>query len=127
LFSNGDAHLKNFSLIESSKGDYLLSPAYDLLNTKMHVDDSDFALDRGLFVDDFKSQQFKKNMHPHKTDFEEFGKRICISENRIQKLMRPFFEKQALMETLIGHSFLAEANKRGYLNLYQKKRNYLIG
>jgi len=28
LFSNGDAHLKNFSLLESSKGDYLLSPAY---------------------------------------------------------------------------------------------------
>ncbi|MDR1172900.1 MAG: HipA domain-containing protein, partial [Bacteroidales bacterium] len=27
LFSNGDAHLKNFSLLESSGGDYLLSPA----------------------------------------------------------------------------------------------------
>ena len=36
LFSNGDAHLKNFSLLESSKGDYLLSPFYDLLNTKFH-------------------------------------------------------------------------------------------
>lgn len=54
LFSNGDAHLKNFSLLESSKGDYLLSPVYDLLNTKLHVDDSDFALDKGLFLDDFK-------------------------------------------------------------------------
>ena len=30
LFSNGDAHLKNFSLLETSKGDYRLSPAYDL-------------------------------------------------------------------------------------------------
>ena len=45
LFSNGDAHLKNYSLLESSIGDYLLSPAYDLINTKLHVDDSDFALD----------------------------------------------------------------------------------
>ena len=33
LFSNGDAHLKNFPLLESSHGDYLLSPAYDLINT----------------------------------------------------------------------------------------------
>jgi serine/threonine-protein kinase HipA len=127
LFSNGDAHLKNFSLIESSQGDYLLSPAYDLLNTKMHVDDSDFALDKGLFVDDFKSDQFKKNMHPHKRDFEEFGKRIGISDNRIQKLMRPFLEKQPLMESLITRSFLTETNKRGYLMMYQTKRNYLLG
>jgi serine/threonine-protein kinase HipA len=126
LFSNGDAHLKNFSLIESSKGDYLLSPAYDLLNTKMHVDDSDFALDRGLFADDFKSEQFKKNMHPHKTDFEEFGKRIGVSDNRIEKLMRPFLEKQPLMESLITRSFLTETNKRGYLMMYQTKRNYLL-
>jgi serine/threonine-protein kinase HipA len=127
LFSNGDAHLKNFSLLESSKGDYFLSPAYDLLNTKMHVDDSEFALDKGLFADGFKSEQYKKNMHPHKSDFEEFGKRIGVSETRIEKLIRPFLEKQQLMETLIGRSFLTESNKRGYLMMYQSKRNYLIG
>ena len=127
LFSNGDAHLKNFSLLESSKGDYLLSPVYDLLNTKLHVDDSDFALDKGLFLDDFKSEQYKKNKHPNKIDFVEFGRRIGVSENRIEKLMAPYLEKQALMETLISRSFLTEANKRGYLMLYQTKRNYLLG
>ena len=127
LFSNGDAHLKNFSLLESSKGDYLLSPVYDLLNTKLHVDDSDFALDKGLFLDDFKSEQYKKNKHPNKLDFVEFGRRIGVSENRIEKLMAPYLEKQPLMETLISSSFLTEANKRGYLMLYQTKRNYLLG
>jgi serine/threonine-protein kinase HipA len=127
LFSNGDAHLKNFSLLESSKGDYLLSPVYDLLNTKLHVDDSDFALDKGLFLDDFKSEQYKKNKHPNKIDFVEFGRRIGVSENRIEKLMAPYLEKQPLMETLISSSFLTEANKRGYLMLYQTKRNYLLG
>lgn len=127
LFSNGDAHLKNFSLLESSKGDYLLSPVYDLLNTKLHVDDSDFALDKGLFLDDFKSEQYKKNKHPNKLDFVEFGRRIGVSENRIEKLMAPYLEKQPLMETLISSSFLTEANKRGYLMMYQTKRNYLFG
>lgn len=127
LFSNGNAHLKNFSLLESSKGDYLLSPVYDLLNTKLHVDDSDFALDKGLFLDDFKSEQYKKNKHPNKLDFVEFGRRIGVSENRIEKLMAPYLEKQALMETLISRSFLTEASKRGYLMLYQTKRNYLLG
>ena len=49
LFSNGDVHLKNFSLLESSNGDYLLSPAYNLVNTRLHVDDKEFALNKGLF------------------------------------------------------------------------------
>jgi serine/threonine-protein kinase HipA len=48
LFSNGDAHLKNFSIIETPLGDFKLSPAYDLLNSRIHIDDKDFALDEGL-------------------------------------------------------------------------------
>jgi len=126
LYSNGDAHLKNFSLLESSQGDYLLSPAYDLLNTKLHVDDSDFALDKGLFADGFKSEQFKKNGHPSKNDFTEFGKRIGVAETRIEKLLSPFLEKQPFMETLVSRSFLNDANKRGYLLMYNTKRNYLL-
>lgn len=31
------------------EGDYALTPAYDLLNTAIHVQDEDFALDVGLF------------------------------------------------------------------------------
>jgi len=126
LFSNGDAHLKNFSLLESNKGDFLLSPVYDLLNTKLHVDDSDFALDKGLFADDFKSKQYKKSMHPNKSDFEEFGRRIGVKESRIEKIIAPYLEKQPFMEVLIGRSFLTEANKRAYLMMYQTKRNYLL-
>ena len=125
LFSNGDAHLKNFSLLESSKGDYLLSPAYDLVNTKLHVDDSDFALDRGLFADNFKSDSYKINGHPSKTDFTEFARRIGVTEGRIEKLLFPFLEKQPFMETLVSRSFLSDANKRGYLLMYNTKRNYL--
>jgi serine/threonine-protein kinase HipA len=126
LFSNGDAHLKNFSLLESSGGDYLLSPAYDLINTRFHVDDTDFALDRGLFADNYKSDQFKKSGHAALRDFEEFGKRIGVSEKRLEKLIVPFIEKQPVMEDLVRRSFLTEANKRGYLLMYNTKRNYLL-
>ncbi|MBI2271908.1 MAG: HipA domain-containing protein [Bacteroidetes bacterium] len=125
LFSNGDAHLKNFSLLESSKGDYLLSPAYDLVNTKLHVDDSDFALDKGLFADNFKSEEYKKNGHPSKSDFTEFAKRIGVTEGRVEKLLNPFLERQPFMETLVSRSYLNDANKRSYLLMYNTKRNYL--
>jgi serine/threonine-protein kinase HipA len=126
LFSNGDAHLKNFSLLESSGGDYLLSPAYDLINTKLHVDDTDFALDNGLFAGSFKSESYKKTGHPTQRDFMEFARRIGVVQSRVEKLLRPFLEKQPLVETLINRSFLTEANKRGYLLMYHTKRNRLI-
>lgn len=126
LFSNGDAHLKNFSLLESESGDYLLSPAYDLINTQMHVDDSDFALDRGLFADNYKSEQCKKTGHPAKSDFIEFGNRIGVATGRIERLMNTFMQKQPLLEVLVHNSFLSEPNKRGYMMMYRTKRNYLL-
>ncbi len=126
LFSNGDAHLKNFSLLESSGGDYLLSPAYDLINTKLHIDDTDFAFEKGLFADEYKSESYKKFGHPSKIDFIEFAKRIGVKESRIEKLLLPFLEKQPLMEKLLKSSFLNEAEKRGYLLMYNSKRNHLI-
>jgi serine/threonine-protein kinase HipA len=125
LFSNGDAHLKNFSLLESSSGDYLLSPAYDLINTRLHTDDTDFALDGGLFADEYKSEQYKKRGHPSKSDFTEFALRIGVTESRVGKLLNPFLEKQVFVETLIARSFLTDANKRAYLLMYNTKRNYL--
>ncbi len=125
LLSNGDAHLKNFSLLESSKGDYLLSPAYDLINTRLHVDDSAFALDKGLFADGYKSEEYKKSGHPSKVDFMEFAKRIGVVESRIGKLLNPFIEKQPFVDTLVYHSFLSETNKRAYLLMYNTRRNFL--
>ncbi|MCU0471908.1 MAG: HipA domain-containing protein [Bacteroidales bacterium] len=125
LFSNGDAHLKNYSLLQSYNGDYLLSPAYDLVNTRLHVDDTDFGLDKGLFVDDFKSELYKKNGHPSKIDFAEFAKRIGIIESRIEKLLSPFLERQPLIETMASHSFLNNPDKRGYLLMYNTRRNFL--
>lgn len=126
LFSNGDAHLKNFSLLESPGGDYFLSPAYDLINTRIHVDDTDFALDKGLFKDDFMSEIYKKFNHPNKFDFKELARRMEINENRIDKILNPFLEKQVKVEELINHSFLDDKTKKAYLLHYYTRRNYLI-
>lgn len=125
LFSNGDAHLKNFSLLESPKGDYLLSPAYDLLNTRLHVDDTDFALDKGLFADGYKSEDHKKSGHPSKSDFMELAKRIGVTPERGEKLLHSFVQRQPLVDTLVNRSFLRDASKRSYLLAYNTKRNFL--
>jgi serine/threonine-protein kinase HipA len=125
LFSNGDAHLKNFSLLENPSGDYSLSPAYDLINTRLHVDDTDFALDKGLFVDAYRSEKSIITGHAHKSDFFEFGKRIGISNKRIEKIILPFLEKNSKVEILITNSYLNDSCKRAYQLNYNTKRNYL--
>ena len=125
LFSNGDAHLKNFSVLETPSGDYTLSPAYDLVNTRIHVDDSDFALDSGLFKDNFESEEMKKNGHAGLKDFHEFSRRLGISTKRRDKLLEPFLARQATVEVLIQRSFLNEQTKRAYLLHYQTRRNQL--
>ena len=90
------------------------------------MDDTDFALTKGLFSDDYKSEQYKNSGHPSKSDFTEFAMRIGVAESRVEKLLNPFLEMQPFMETLVSHSFLTEANKRGYLLMYNTKRNHLI-
>jgi len=126
-FSNGDAHLKNFSLLENKSGDYLMSPAYDLVNTRLHVDDTDFALSKKLFTDNYQSPAWKKSRHASIADFLEFGRRIGVQESRCTKLLAPFLEKQADIESLVNLSFLDAGSKRAYLLHYNTRRNYLVG
>ena len=125
LFSNGDAHLKNFSVLETLSGDYALSPAYDLVNTRIHVDDTDFALDSGLFKDNFESEEIKKNGRVGLEDFHEFAKRIEINDKRRDRLLEPFLVKQKTVEELIQRSFLNNQTKRAYLLHYQTRKNQL--
>lgn len=66
LFSNGDAHLKNFSLQQTTGGDYILTPAYDLLNTSIHIDDGDFALKEGLIPPAVHSEAYRRTGIPAK-------------------------------------------------------------
>jgi serine/threonine-protein kinase HipA len=124
LFSNGDAHLKNFSLLETKNGDYVLSPAYDLLDTRIHVDEEGFfALSDELFKEWHWSDCRIKNIqqHPCKEDFLEFGKIIGIGERRVKKLLEPFLLKQKRVEDLVKKSFLDEDTKAQYLSHYHER------
>jgi serine/threonine-protein kinase HipA len=128
IFSNGDAHLKNFSLLETKNGDYVLSPAYDLMDTKIHVEeDGFFALDDELFKEWHWSDCRISNTqhHPYKEDFIDFGQKIGLNENRIRKLLEPFLIKNENVEILVRSSFLDEDTKSQYLEHYNNRLTML--
>jgi serine/threonine-protein kinase HipA len=129
LFSNGDANLKNFSLLETRNGDYVLSPAYDLMDTKIHVEeDGFFALDDELFNEGHWSDSRINNIqhHPCKEDFIYFGQKIGLNDNRISKLLNPFIIKNENVEGLVRNSFLDEDTKSQYLEHYNDRLTMLI-
>lgn len=121
LFANGDAHLKNFSLQQTPNGDYLLAPAYDLLNTSLHVQDEDFALQEGLIPVSEYSDTYARTGHPCREDFETFGKRIGVLPKKMSAILDMFSQEQPAVYDLTDRSFLDEKAKRMYKRSYQER------
>ena len=114
LFSNGDAHLRNFSIIETPQGDFKLSPAYDLLNSRIHIEDKDFALDEGLIPARMGQGNVAKQ-------FRLLADYAGIPEKQTNAIMALMVSKTEQVTNLIDASFLKDRIKRSYLQTYQLK------
>lgn len=116
--SNGDAHLKNFSLYRPDPDQpHVLTPAYDLLCTSLHFpSESRLALE--LFKDGFTTAAFEGYGFETYACFMELAARFGISVQRARALMLPFVERQPLVESLVARSFLSQEAKVDYLARY---------
>ena len=119
---NDDAHLKNFSLIYRN-GEYRLTPAYDLMNTSIHLAEPRlFALDKGLFKEGMKMT----DTHTvDRKDFEEFGKRIGLPQRVVGKQLDFFAEEHTKAKELIAASFLPENLQFIYWEGMKQRRTML--
>lgn len=125
IYGNGDAHLKNFSLIYNGQ-DYRLAPAYDLINTSLHLHGDDFALDRGLSDEIEKSDVFLRTGHACMLDFERFGEYIGISDRRLHRILERYTQIPLATSTLIEHSFLDDKMKRSYKRIITERMQRFI-
>ena len=121
IFSNGDAHLKNFSLIESSDGDLIMSPAYDLVCTRIHVNDSYMALKDGLTEDSLNHPSFLVLGYFGYDDFFDFGLQLGLKDSRISKIIDQMRTENNNVYVLIAHSYLDNETKLEYTTLYKDK------
>ena len=120
IYANGDDHLKNFSLILQGE-DYRLSPAYDLLNTSVHVNGDDLGLDGGLSPNIERSDVYQKTGHPCRLDFERFGARIGLLETRVSRILDRYMQLPKASMELVGRSFLGDKAKRHYLRMVNER------
>lgn len=120
IYANGDDHLKNFSLIRQAQ-DYRLAPAYDLLNTSLHVYGDDFGLDGGLSPNIVKSDVYDNTGHPCRLDFERFGERIGIKRPRVGRILDRYMFLPESAEALVGGSFMNDKMKRFYLRIVRER------
>lgn len=118
LFSNGDAHFKNFSLIETSLGDFKLSPAYDLLNSRIHIEDKDFALSDGLLPANKRKGKIQEQLNV-------LAKEANIMEKQANKVIGSLLQSVNKVEELISYSYMDESTKRNYLQAYQTRHKRL--
>ena len=126
LFANEDAHMKNFSLINKN-GEYFLSPAYDLINTRIHIQsDSDMGLKDGLSPDIEKSDIYERTGHPCRKDFERFADRIKLPKKRVSMVLNRFMEIPNQTYFLINQSFLNDKMKRTYIRTIEERLTRFI-
>ena len=126
LIGNGDFHLKNLSFLESSDGDMLMSPSYDLMNTKLHINDPQIAMN--LFKD---MERTKQNLLTTRykyqiKDFLELGKRIGVRDRLLVPIEEEFRSAKIDMLSFVNKSFLSDEGKQKYKEVVELHHNQLF-
>ncbi len=107
IIGNGDAHLKNFSVIYDSHGHIRLSPAYDIVSSKLVIPgEKDSAL----------PMQGKKNNIKGK-DFIEFSNYLKIPEKAGMNIFLKFLNQKQFISGFIKDSILRDSEKQKLLKI----------
>ena len=118
MTGNSDMHCKNFSLIDTGNGEYVLSPAYDLLAVLL-ADPADTEEMAMSFSVGGKKSGFNRNTFM--TAFVESG----ISVSRSEKMIEQMKTHLPKWKELISQSFLPEKMKADYNTLLDKRNGAL--
>ncbi len=125
LIANGDAHLKNFSVMESEQGDYLLSPAYDLLCTALHLNDSDICMHEGLYEGDYNEPAYQQKGIYSRESFISFALKMDIPVKLAESILREMTEKEVAVFDMLDRSFLSDEGKVAYRKSFTERQRRL--
>ena len=112
VIGNADMHLKNYSLIRDENDDIKLSPAYDLISTKLLIptDKEEYA----LTINGKKAGLKKK-------DFDTLAFYMRINEKTLTAIYKKFSGAEEQWFSLINKSFIDKESQANFMNLIQQK------
>jgi serine/threonine-protein kinase HipA len=125
LIANGDAHLKNFSVMESKQGDYLLSPVYDLMCTALHLNDPDICMHGGLYKGDYNEPAYQEKGIYTRESFISFALKMAIPLKLAESILNEMTEKKVAVYEMLDHSFLSTAGKAVYRKSFTERQRRL--
>lgn len=105
ITGNSDMHLKNFSLLSKNKGNYRLSPAYDLLNVHLIFDDPE---ELALTLTGKKKRLKRDN-------FVEAMRASGLEDKVIDNIFKKFIKALPKWIDFIDTSFLPDEMKERYV------------
>jgi serine/threonine-protein kinase HipA len=116
ITGNADMHLKNFSLLKNIDNEVTLSPAYDLLSTKilMPEDKEELAL----------TLNGKKN-NIRKKDFELFAEKLGVTKKTKDVIINKFLSSHQTLFTTIDAGFLKDETKILFKELIEQRLDRL--
>lgn len=97
---NGDMHAKNFTLLSTETGIRRLSPAYDLVCTRLVIPEDDLALSIAG-----KKSRFRRS------DWMGFGKWCGLPEKAVASVLERFSQRVDDAKTLVTRCYLPEEAK----------------
>lgn len=112
ITGNADMHLKNFSLYSTVKGNYTLTPAYDMLSTALVMPEDTEELALAL---NGKKRKFKK------PDFITAMQASGLEEKVIENIFRKFLKVKDKWFAFIELSFLSDDMKERYKGIIDEK------
>jgi serine/threonine-protein kinase HipA len=125
LVGNGDAHLKNFSLMETEQGDYILSPAYDLICTRLHLHDNQLALYDGLYEDDYKEESYSTFGFYTGSSFTVFAEKAGVNPVLANSILKEIMQGVPKAMAMVQRSFLSDEGKKKYLEVIKNRQESL--
>lgn len=121
LIGNGDAHLKNFSIYRpQGREDYDLTPNYDVLFTKYHMNETVGEMALELF-ETTETRSYGALGFYSMEDFQVFADMLEIPLKRQQKIYTNLFGSIDKAQELIHNSFMSEEGKQAYAENFMSR------
>jgi len=116
LTGNADMHLKNFSLLTTKDQQVILSPAYDLLSTKVAIPDDEEEM--ALTIN-------AKKRKIRRADFMALAKTLAMPERSAENSLRKLARLLPEIYRWIDISFLPEEQKESYTGIVKERAGKL--